>query len=167
MSDIESLQVADLRHWYKQWYAPNNATLVVVGDVDPQQVLALAKRYFGTLPSRQLPVQKLIPEIAQRGERRVTVKAPAELPYVLLGYKVPVLKTAEQLWEPYALQVLAGILDAGNSARLSRNLIRGQQLAASAGASYNMISRLNDLFILAGNPVPGCSAAELEQALRQ
>jgi len=166
MSDIESLQVEDLRHWYEQWYAPNNATLVVVGDVDPQQVLVLAKRYFGALPPRQLPVQKLVPEIPQRGERRVTVKVPAELPYVLLGYKVPVLKTAEQSWEPYALQVLAGILDAGNSARLSRNLIRGQQLAASAEANYNLISRLNDLFILVGNPVPGRSAAELEQALR-
>ncbi len=166
MSDMESLQVEDLRRWYEQWYAPNNATLVVVGDVDPQQVLALAKRYFGSLPPGGLPVLKSVPEIPQRGERRVIVKTPAELPYVLLGYKVPVLKTAEQPWEPYALQVLAGILDAGNSARLSRNLIRGQQLAASAEASYSMISRLNDLFVLAGNPVPGRNVVELEQALR-
>jgi zinc protease len=166
MSDIESLQVEDLRAWYEQWYAPNNATLVVVGDVDPQQVLALAKRHFGSLPPEQLPALKAIPEIPQRGERRVVVKVPAELSYVLLGYKVPVLKTSEQPWEPYALQVLAGILDAGDSARLSRNLIRGQQLAASAEASYSMISRLNDLFVLSGNPVPGRSVVKLEQALR-
>jgi zinc protease len=166
MSDIESLQVEDLRAWYEQWYAPNNATLVIVGDVDPQQVLALAKRHFGSLPPEQLPVLKAVPEIPQRGERRAVIKAPAELPYVLLGYKVPVLKTSEQPWEPYALQVLAGILDAGDSARLSRNLIRGQQLAASAEASYSMISRLNDLFVLSGNPVPGRSVVELEQALR-
>lgn len=166
MDDILSLDAQDLRRWYQQWYAPNNAVLVVVGDVDPQRVLELAKTYFGPLQPGEIPVLKPPAEVAQVGERRLLVKAPAELPYVVLGYKVPVLKTAEQHWEPYALQVLAGILDAGDSSRLSRRLVRGSQVAASAGASYNLNGRLDDLFILAGNPAPGRASAELEQALR-
>lgn len=166
MNDITSLRVEDLRHWYQQWYVPNNATLVVVGDVDPQKVLELAKTYFGPLQPHELPILKPAAEIPQRGERRLTVKAPAELPYVLLGYKVPVLKTAEQPWEPYALEVLSGILEGGGSSRLSHDLVRGSQLAASAGAGYDMESRLEELFTLTANPTPGHTVAELEQALR-
>jgi len=166
MQDIESMELEDLQYWYQQWYAPNNATLVVVGDVDPQQVLALAKRHFGPLQPSELSAPRPAYEVSQRGERRTIVKASAELPYILLGYKVPVLMTAEQDWEPYALEVLAGILDAGGSARLSRNLIRGSQIAASARAGYNMTSRLDELFTLAANPAPGHAISELEQALR-
>lgn len=166
MSDIEGLRAEDLRRWYEQWYAPNNATLVVVGDVDPQQVFELVKKYFGPLPSREITPVRDTPEIPQRGERRITVEAPAEIPYVVLGYKAPVLTTAEQPWEPYALEVLAGVLDGGDSARLSRRLVRGSQLAASVGADYTLTSRLEDLFTLGGNPTPGHTTAELEQALR-
>lgn len=166
MKDLEDMQVEDARQWYRQWYAPNNAILVVVGDVNPEQVLELAETHFGPLPASDMPDPSLTQEVPQRGERRVIVKEPAELPYIILGYKVPVLKTAEQDWEPYALQVLAGILDAGDSARLSRNLIRGSEVAASAGASYNMHARLDELFTLAANPAPGHSLAELERALR-
>lgn len=166
MSDIQSLRADDLKRWYDQWYAPNNATLVVVGDVDPQQVLALAKAYFGPLPSRELPALRFTPEIPQQGERRLTVKTPAELPYVILGYKAPVLKTAEQPWEPYALEVLSGILNGGESARLNRRLVRGSQLAASVSVNYDLQSRLEELLTLAANPASGHTIAELEQALR-
>jgi zinc protease len=100
------------------------------------------------------------------GERRIIVKTPAEVPYVLLGYKAPTLKTASEEWEPYALDVLDSILDGGNSSRISRNLIRGSQVAAAAGTSYSPTARLEELFILAGNPAPGRTSAELEQALR-
>jgi zinc protease len=76
------------------------------------------------------------------------------------------LKTAAEEWEPYALDVLDGILDGGNSGRISRNLIRGSQVAAAAGTGYSPTARLEELFVLAGNPAPGRSSAELEQALR-
>jgi len=167
MQDLQTLAAGDLRRWYEQWYAPNNAILVVVGDVEPPAVLALAKEYFGPLPPSELPELKPAEDILQRGERRLVVKAPAELPYVILGYQTPVLKTAEQSWEPYALEVLAGILDAGDSSRLSRHLIRGSQVAASAEASYSLTSRLGERFILAANPAPGRDAAQVEQALRE
>ena len=166
MSDLQAITPADLRAWYQQWYAPNNATLVVVGAVEPHQVRDLAQQYFAALPSSNITAPRTVAELAPQGERRITVQTPAELPYVLLGYLVPTLKTASADWEPYALEVLSGILDGGNSGRLSRNLVRGNQVAAAAAASYNLTSRLEELFVLAGNPTQGRSSAELESALR-
>lgn len=167
MNDLENLKVEDLEHWYRKWYAPNNATVVVVGDVDPEEIHALAKRYFGPLkPSPDLNAPKPREEIRQRGVRRIEVEAPAELPYLLMGYKVPVLLTAGEDWEPYALEVLAGVLDGGNSARLSRELVRGREIAASAGAGYDLYDRQKSLLLLDGTPANGTGIDELEQALR-
>ena len=166
MQDIQSIRPDDLKRWYEQWYAPNNATLVVVGDVDPAMVRELAEKHFGPLPPSELIPPKPSVEVPQLGERRVVVKTPAEVPYVALGYKVPTLKTADEDWEPYALAVLDGILDGGNSGRISRHLVRGSQVAAAAGAGYGPTSRLEELFVLAGNPAPGRGNAELEQAMR-
>ncbi|MFO7603760.1 MAG: pitrilysin family protein [Gammaproteobacteria bacterium] len=167
MNDLEHLQVQDLQDWYRQWYAPNNATLVVVGDVVPEQVYALAQRHYGVIPKAQVATLKPRMEAPQQGQRRVVVEAPAKLPFILMGYKVPVLATAEDENEVYALDVLAGVLDGGDSARFSRDLIRGRQLAASAGASYGMHARSDDLFSLQAIPANGHSIAELEAALRE
>lgn len=167
MNDLDAMRIDDLRDWYRAWYAPNNATLVVAGDVDPDAVYKLARKYFGALKPGRIPAQKPRLEIAQNGERRVTVKAPAQLPYVIMGYKVPVLRTAADDSEVYALEVLAGVLDGGDSARISTRLIRDRRIAASAGAGYSPYSRLADLFTLDGTPAQGHDAAELEQALRE
>ena len=166
MDDLKHMRVEDLRKWYETWYAPNNATLVVVGDVDPQQVFALAKKYFGPLKPGTIPKEKPRDEIPQTGIRRITVKAPAELPYLVMGYKVPVLHNAKNAWEPYALEVLAGVLDGGDSARIAKNLIRGSQVAAEASAGYSLDARSEDLFALDGTPAEGHTIAELEKALR-
>ncbi|MFQ5644246.1 MAG: M16 family metallopeptidase [Thiogranum sp.] len=165
MDDLESLQVEDLKAWYRMWYAPNNATLVVAGDVDPDQVYAQAKKYFGPLKPSNIKPVKPRHEIPQRGRKDIKVEAPAKLPYLIMGYKAPVILTAEQDWEPYALDVLAGILDGGDSARLASELVRGEAVAASAGASYDGFDRLQTLFLLSGTPATGHSIADLEKAL--
>ena len=166
MQDIQSIRPDDLKRWYQQWYAPNNATLVVVGDVDPARVRELAEKHFGPLPPSDLTPPRLEQDIPQLGERRIAVKTPAEVPYVALGYKAPTFKIATEDWEPYALDVLDGVLDGGNSGCISRNLVRGSQVAAAAGTGYNPTARLEELFVLAGNPAPGRTNTELEQALR-
>lgn len=163
--DVSRLAVDDLADWYKRWYAPNNATLVVAGDVNPQDVLKLAQKYFGPLKPGRLPVLKPQGEIEQTGIRRIVVKAPAKLPFLSMGFKVPVLNGAVEEWETYALEVAAGVLDGGNGARLESRLVRGQQIAASVGAGYDLYARLPSLFMLQGTPVQGKTPADLEQAL--
>lgn len=167
MNDLENMTAQDIRDWYKVWYAPNNATYVVAGDVDPEEVYKLAKKYFGPLePIEQITPPKPQTEPEQKGERRITVKAPAELPYLLMGYKTPSVTGASEEWEPYALDVLSSVLDGGNSARFAKNLIRGQQIAASAGAGYSPFSRLDTLFLFDGNPAQGHTIEALEKAIR-
>lgn len=164
MDDLENLAVDDLRNWYQQWYGPDNATLVVVGDVDPEEVHRQAQKYFGPLEASEVAAPKPRLEMAQRGMKRIEVKAPAELPYLLMGYKVPVVRTAELQWEPYALAVLAGVLDGGTAARLESQLVRGGEIAASAGASYDAYDRLDSLFLLSGTPATGYNMEDLERA---
>ncbi len=167
MDDLRHMSVEDLRAWYRRWYAPNNATLVVVGDVDPEAVRRLAEEHFGPLePSTLEPLDRR-PTLTQRGPRRITVRAPAELPYLIMGYKVPVLATAAKPWEAYALEVLAGVLDGGDSARLPRRLVRGTEVAASAGASYDLYARLDSVLGLDGTPAPGKTLEAVERALRE
>ncbi len=166
MDDLENMQVADLQGWYQRWYAPNNATLVVVGDVEPEAVLDLAKKYFGPLKAEAINGVKPHREPKQLGITRIRVRAPARQPYLLLGYKTPALSKAEAQWEPYALEMLSAVLDGGASARLARKLVRGQEIAVSAGASYNAFSRLPGMLLMDGTPAGEHSVEELEAALR-
>lgn len=166
MDDLENMQIGDLSHWYRKWYAPNNATVVVVGDVDPQYVYEQARKYFGPLKPSEIDPPKPRQEIEQIGRKHIEVEAPAKLPYLMLGYKVPVVITAEREWEPYALQVLASILDGGDSARLASELVRGSAVAASAGAGYDAFDRLQGLFLFSGTPANGHSVEDLQAALQ-
>ena len=165
-SDIANYKVEDLQAWYSRWYAPNNAVLVVVGDVDTKAVLDLAEKHFGALQPSDIKPLKPQPDMEQSGRRQVVVKAPAKMPVLLMGYKVPSLKTAQDENEVYALEVLAGVLDGGNSARLTTDLVRGKQLAVSVDTSYDATSRLDSLFQLSAIPVEGKTHADLEAALK-
>ena len=167
MSDINHYEAEDLRDWYQKWYAPNNATIVVAGDVEAEAVYKLAEKYFGKLTREVTAVVKPQIEVPQLGMRKVIVQTPAKLPYLMMGWKVPVVKTADVAWEPYALEMLAGILDGGASARFSRELVRGEEIATSIGAGYGLFSRLDDLFIVAGTPTKAHTVSELEQAVMQ
>ena len=167
MSDIEHMRVEDARAFYAAWYAPNNAILVIVGDVAPQDVFVLAEQHFGGLRPKPLPPRKPQDEPPQLGLKRLTVKASAELPYVLMAYRVPALRDPEKDWEPYALEMLANVLDGNEAARLPRVLVRTERLADSAGASYDGVGRGPAMFYLEGVPSAGKSVAEMEQALRR
>lgn len=166
MNDLENMKGEDAREWYRDWYAPNNAIVVVVGDVKAEDVFRLADRYFGRIKARELPVRKPQEEPPQRGVRRVIVKAPAELPHLVMAYHVPKLTDVENDWEPYALEVLDGILDGHEAARLTRALVRESRLAAGVSASYESIGRGPALFMIEGTPSEGKTAADLEAALR-
>ena len=138
MTDLTHMTLNDLQRWYNKWYTPNNAVIVVVGDVKPPQVLALASRYFGSIKSVNAPKLKPRTEVPALGQREIFIHKPAKLPLLLMGYNVPVLKTAHEQWQPYAIEVLASILSSGDSSRFMKHLVRGQQLAVSASANYSL-----------------------------
>lgn len=166
MNDLEHMRPQDARDWYRHWYAPNNAYVVVVGDVDHRRVFALANKLYGGMKPVQLPVRKVTAEPPQTGERRIVVKAPAELPQLAMAWKVPKLVDVENDREPYALEVLAGILDGHAASRLPRSLVRGTRMAVEVGAYYDSTARGETVFMLGGTPAKGHSVQELESALR-
>ena len=166
MTDLEAMQPEDARAWYRRWYAPNNAYLVVVGDVDHREVFRQAEQHYGAIRARELPARRPSAEPAQRGPRAAVVKAPAELPYVAMAWHVPALRDPEHDREAYALDVLAAVLDGYDGARLTRNLVRDRQIAVSAGASYDTGNRGPALFHLHGVPAAGTTPDALATALR-
>lgn len=166
MSDLQAMTVADAQAWYSRWYAPNNATLVIAGDVQAAEVFALAQRYYGKIPKRVLPARRAWTEPAQLGVKRMVVKAPAELPQLVMNYHAPTLKNPAAETQPYALEVLAGILSGNDSARLNKHLVREQQIASAANAGYDSAARGPALFTLEATPSTGKTVAELETALR-
>jgi len=167
MSDLNEMTLPDLQSWYQQWYTPNNAVLVIGGDVDPKEVYALAEKYYGGIPNQVITPPKPRQEIAQLGVRQLTVRAPAQVPYLLMGYKVPVLKTVDKQndWEPYALEVLAGVLAGTGSARFDKILVRDKRIATSADVDYNMHTRQADMFMIDGTPAQGKTTDELKRAI--
>ena len=166
MDDLQSMTWQDARDWYRAWYAPNNAYVVVAGDVDHNEVFKLAEQTYGKHKAQALPTRKPQNEPLQQGTRRVTVKAPAQLPYILMAWKAPKLKDIDQDREPYALEVLSSLLDGNDAARFPKRLVRGEKIAQSAGAGYDATVRGETKFILAGQPAAGKTVAELETALK-
>ena len=166
MNDLETMTAADAKAWYDTWYVPNNAFVVIVGDVDHKEVFALAEKYFGALDNRALPVRKPQVEPVQEGTRRVNVKAPAELPVLIMGYKAPVLRDIDKDVDPYALQMLAAILDGHDAARFNKKLVREDKVALSVNIDYDATARGPGMIYLSGTPSEGKTVADLETALR-
>lgn len=168
MSDLDAMTPEDARAFFKQWYVPANAVLVVAGDVDVAQVRAMAEKYYGRIPSRAVPARKPRIEPAQRGIRRIELKAPAEQAYVSLAYRVPQLANIDDVnSDAWALVVLSAVLDGYAGARLDRALTQGpDRVADSAGAYSGFVGRGPQLFVLDGVPAAGKSAEVVEAALR-
>jgi zinc protease len=170
MSDLDALTANDARAFYQRWYVPTNAAVVVAGDVDVNQVKALAEKYYGTLPTRAVPVRKPREEPVQSGLKRIAFKAPAEQATVSLAYKVPSFQLRPQAKDDpdaLALTVLAAVLDGYSGARLERTLTQGpDRVADSAGAYNGLWGRGPQLFMLMGVPAQGKTATQVEEALR-
>lgn len=162
MDDIKKISLDQANSWYQSWYVPNNALLVIVGDVKSQDVHELAEKFFGPIRSNPIPQRK--PNILRKSQvkQEVTIKAFAELPWMVLGFNVPNFGMISNASESYALQVLAGILDGGKSARLEKHLIREKRVALEVGASFFPYSRFNTQFMMEGVPANQVSTKQLE-----
>lgn len=162
---LSQLQPQQARSWYQRFYVPENATLVVAGDVTREQVEPLVQRYFADLPAGETPPrpqQRLAPAA---GERRLSLSLPVRVPALYMLYNVPSLATAKERQDFYALTMLAGVLDGGMSARIETRLVRGQRLLAGAGAGYSGLQRGDGTFTLSASPNPEVSLEQAEQAL--
>ncbi len=170
MNDLDAMTPEDVRAFYRRWYVPANAAVVVAGDVDPAQVLRLAERHYGRIAAGPVPERKPREEPPQAGQRRIVVKAPADQSYAALMFKVPRMTSLEpsaQNDDALALSVLAAVLDGYSGARLDRALTRGpDRVADSVSAGNGLWGRGPQVFTLAGVPAPGKTPQQLEQALR-
>ena len=173
MSDLKSMTPDDARDFHRRWYVPANAAVVVVGDVDVDQVRALAEKHYGAIPARAVPERKPQVEPEQTGPRRVPFHGRTQQPSLLLGYKVPQLTgpdaTDASNQDALALLLLSGVLDGNSASRLERRLVQGQggkRLADSVGASYGLMGRGPQLFMLSGTPKAGIAPEQLEAALK-
>jgi len=165
MNDLNNMTVEDVRDWYKKYYAPNNAILVVVGDVEPDKVYKLAKRYFAR--QRRIKLAKTKPQVEPKalGMRQVTVQRAAKLPVLYVGFNTPSLLTAKEKWHAYALEMIGNILDRGNSSRLQKDLVTKRQIATEVSASYDIYSKYDSLLTLNAIPTKEHTVAELKTAL--
>jgi zinc protease len=161
MADIGNITRDDLYNHYRMYYAPNNATIVVVGDFNTGKLYSQIEKYFGRIPRGPAAPRVAAIEPKQLGERRIIVKKQAELPAVFAGYHTPDIKHPDS----YALEVLQGILSSGKSSRLYKSLVYDKQLALYAGGDYDDISNDPNLFYVYAGVMPGKSTGEVEQAL--
>jgi zinc protease len=159
-SDIQSWTMADLQNFFHSYYAPNNCTLVLVGAVDPDQVFALAQKYFAPVPARAAPPPVRTQEPEQHGERRLVLERPGQNPLVMYAYHA--IAAADPL-EP-ALNILQTILVSGHAARLNRALVEEQKLAVAVSGGWPEGFDAN-LFVIHATLPAGGSVAEFEHAL--
>ena len=163
MEDIARFTLEDLKFYYRTYYNPINAFLVVVGDFKKEELLPRIEKAFASYPKGEAPRQEKAKDPPQTGERKVFVKKEAQLPYLVMGYHVPNLREPDS----YVLEVIATILSGGKSSRLYNSLVREKRLVLSADADHSPLSRDPSLFYLSADLLPGKEVAQVEKALYQ
>jgi len=168
MNDLQNMTAADAREWYRSWYKPNNATIVIAGDVDAKQVLATVEKYYGAVIAQELPVRKPQIEPQQKGIKQVQVKAPADSAQLAMAWKVPRLEPGKlDDPEPYALELLTAVLDGYDNARLNRTLVKQEKVVNDVGVAYDMVSRGPELFQINATMAKGKSVAQAQASIRK
>jgi zinc protease len=161
MSDLKTLDPGALIEHYKTYYAPNNAVIIVVGDVNKKEIMEKVRQAFGSIPTGPAAPAVQAEEDEQKGERRVYINKEAELPYIMAVFKTPTISHEDG----FALDVLGSILSDGRSSRLYRSLVYDKQIAISAWASYEGVSKDPFLFFAGATAGQGKKIEDVEAAL--
>ena len=161
MSDIASIERNDLYNHYMAYYSPDNAVIVVSGDIKADEIIQKIKAAFGKIPADpdRRPVTSR--EDEQKGERRVSLKREAELPYVIGAYHTPSFPDKDS----YALEVLGTVLSGGKSSRVYKAIVHEKKLALSAYADYSGLSKDPYLFMFGATAAPGKDIRDVENSL--
>jgi zinc protease len=163
MEDLSRLTLEDLKSYYRTYYNPVNAFLVVVGDFKKDELLPKIEKAFRSYARGIVPNQDKVKDPPQVGERRISVKKEAQLPFLVMGYHVPNLRDPDS----YVLEVIATILSGGKSSRFYQSLVREKRLVLSADADHSLLSRDPSLFYISADLLPGKDVVEVEKALDQ
>jgi zinc protease len=162
------MTASDARDWYRSWYKPNNATVVITGDVDAKQVLASVEKYYGVVAAKALPVRKPQIEPPQKGVKQVQVKAPADSPQLAMAWKAPRLEPGKlNEPDPYALELLTAVLDGYENARLNRSLVKQEKVANDIGVGYDMVSRGPALFVINATLAKGKTVEQAKVSIQK
>jgi len=161
MDDIQNLSRQDLVDHYKFYYAPNNAFIIVTGDFSTDEILPQIKAAFEKIPRQPEPPKVRAEEPPQKGERRIIFKKEAELPFVLMFYHAPNLKSSDN----FALDLLTVVLAGGRSSRLYRDLVYEKRLARNVDANYSSVSMDPSGFTVTAQVMPGKEPSEIEHEI--
>ncbi len=161
--DLDAMTLDDLQRHYDTYYSPNNATLIVVGDIKAEQLLPTIKHLFEPIPRGPEPKPVATMEAEQKGERRFLLKREAQVPFVMMGYRVPNYTSEDS----YALDVLESILSHGKSSRLYQSLVYDQKLSLAVGAEYGLMQTDPGLFYFYALVSPGQKVEVVEEALHK
>jgi zinc protease len=131
MRDIEGFTVTDCERFYRTYYAPNNAVVVIVGDIDEEETLRALRECYGSIPAARIPPERRVVEPRQRAERRLTLRRPTPSERVSIGFRAPAFRAPDFLALALANEMLFG----GRSSRLYRRMVRDEELALEARGS--------------------------------
>jgi len=166
MKNLQNLQLEDVKKWYRDWYSPNNALLVIVGDVDAEQTVLQVQKYFADIPARKTPPRNDVLEFDHIGYRHMELNFPVKVPNLFMAWNVRSLVTAKNPQDAYALTIIRNILDSGISSRLQDRLVRDKKILTAVSVSYDPYSRGDSLLSISALPVDGKSLSEAEQAIQ-
>ena len=166
MKNLQNIQLEDVKKWYRDWYIPNNAILIIVGDVDSENALLQVQKYFGDIPARKIPARNDVLEFDRVGYRHMELNLPVQVPNLFMAWNVRSLVTAKNPQDAYALTIIKNLLDGGISSRLQDRLVRDKKVLTAISVSYDPYSRGDSLLSISALPVDGVSLQEAEKAIQ-
>ncbi len=166
MKTLNNIQLNDVKQWYKTWYTPNNAILVIVGDVESEQALLQVQKYFADTPSRATPQRNDVHEFEHLGYRHMEINTDVQVPNLYMTWNVKSLASAINPQDAYALTIIRSLLDSGISSRLQDRLVRDRKLLTSVSVSYDPYNRGDSLFSISALPANGVSFEDAQKAIQ-
>lgn len=166
MKTLNNIQLNDIKQWYKTWYTPNNAILVIVGDVESEQALLQVQKYFADTPSRVTPQRNDVHEFEHLGYRHMEINTDVQVPNLYMTWNVKSLASAINPQDAYALTIIRSLLDSGISSRLQDRLVRDRKLLTSVSVSYDPYNRGDSLFSISALPANGVSFEDAQKAIQ-
>ena len=166
MKNLQNIQLKDVKKWYQDWYTPNNAVLIIVGDVDAENALRQVQKYFGDIPSRTTPPRNDVLEFDRVGYRHMELNLAVKVPNLYMAWNVRSLATAKNPQDAYALTIIKNVLDSGISSRLQDRLVRDKKVLTALSVSYDPYNRGDSLFSVSALPADGISLQEAEKAIQ-